>query len=65
VAIEIDAIVSLFGTRVEMTIAAIAALRLPYPSRSEISRRVAESFAGPGLTPRWRRRIIEFLRKFG
>lgn len=37
----------------------------PYPTRSEISRRVAAAFHGPGLTPAWRRRIIEFLRKFG
>ena len=37
----------------------------PYPARAEISRRVAETFRGPGLTPGWYRRIIEFLRKFG
>ena len=37
----------------------------PYPARAEISRRVAEAFYGPGLTPGWYRRIIEFLRKFG
>jgi pyruvate/2-oxoglutarate dehydrogenase complex dihydrolipoamide dehydrogenase (E3) component len=37
----------------------------PYPARAEISRRVAETFYGPGLTPGWYRRIIEFLRKFG
>jgi pyruvate/2-oxoglutarate dehydrogenase complex dihydrolipoamide dehydrogenase (E3) component len=36
-----------------------------YPSRLELSRRVAASFDGPGLTPPWRRRIIEMLRKFG
>jgi hypothetical protein len=37
----------------------------PYPSRADLSRRVAASFGGPGLTPLWRRRIIDFLRKFG
>jgi pyruvate/2-oxoglutarate dehydrogenase complex dihydrolipoamide dehydrogenase (E3) component len=37
----------------------------PYPSRAEIARRVAETSLRPGLTPDWRRRIIEFLRKFG
>ena len=37
----------------------------PYPTRSEISRRVAAAFYGPGLTPAWRRRIIDLLRKFG
>jgi len=36
-----------------------------YPSRLEVARRVAASFDGPGLTPLWRRRIIEMLRKFG
>jgi pyruvate/2-oxoglutarate dehydrogenase complex dihydrolipoamide dehydrogenase (E3) component len=43
----------------------IAELALPYPSRSEISKRVAESFEDTGLTSRFRHRIIEFLRKFG
>jgi pyruvate/2-oxoglutarate dehydrogenase complex dihydrolipoamide dehydrogenase (E3) component len=37
----------------------------PYPARAEAARRVAASFDGPGLTSPWRRRIIEFLRKFG
>ena len=36
-----------------------------YPSRLDIARRAAASFDGPGLTPLWRRRIIEMLRKFG
>jgi pyruvate/2-oxoglutarate dehydrogenase complex dihydrolipoamide dehydrogenase (E3) component len=48
-----------------LPIVRMAALIAPYPSRIAISRRVAESFRGPGLTPRWRRRIMEFLRKFG
>jgi pyruvate/2-oxoglutarate dehydrogenase complex dihydrolipoamide dehydrogenase (E3) component len=43
----------------------VARLVPPYPSRSEISRRAALTFHGPGLTPPWRQRIIEFLRKFG
>ncbi len=48
-----------------MAISAIASLVPAYPSRADISRRVAASFEGPGLTPLWQRRIIEFLRKFG
>lgn len=48
-----------------LDIDAMAGFMPPYPSRAEISRRVAETFRGPGLTPHWRRRIIEFLRKFG
>ena len=48
-----------------LDIDAMAGFVPPYPSRAEISRRVAETFRGPGLTPHWRRRIIEFLRKFG
>jgi pyruvate/2-oxoglutarate dehydrogenase complex dihydrolipoamide dehydrogenase (E3) component len=47
------------------TVAAMARLVPPYPSRSEVSRRAALAFYGPGLTPPWRQRIIEFLRKFG
>ncbi len=43
----------------------MAALIPAWPSRAGIARRVAETFHGPGLTPRWRRRMIEFLRKFG
>lgn len=37
----------------------------PYPSRAEISRRVAETYRPAGLTSGWRQRIIQFLRKFG
>ena len=48
-----------------LTIGAVARLVPPYPSRSEISRRAALAFYGPGLTPPWQQRIIEFLRKFG
>jgi len=48
-----------------LDIGAMARFIPPYPSRAEISQRVAETFAAPGLTPRRRRRIIEFLRKFG
>jgi pyruvate/2-oxoglutarate dehydrogenase complex dihydrolipoamide dehydrogenase (E3) component len=36
-----------------------------YPTRAAASRRVAELFRGPGLTPPWRGRIIEIMRKFG
>lgn len=48
-----------------LPVEAVAATALPYPSRAEASRRAAASFDGPGLTPIWRRRIIEFLRKLG
>lgn len=46
-------------------ISAMRSLVAPYPSRADIARRVAGTFGGPGLTPLWRRRIIDFLRKFG
>ncbi len=54
-----------------LSIGAMASFPAPYPTRAEISRRVAAGFGeragggGPGLTAGWRRRIIEFLRKFG
>jgi len=48
-----------------LNIAGLARFVPPYPSRAEIVRRVALTFYGPGLTPPWRQRIIEFLRKFG
>lgn len=48
-----------------LNIRAVAEMVTPYPSRSAISKSVAESFDGAGLTRRLRRRIIEFLRKFG
>lgn len=48
-----------------LKIADMLAFVPPYPSRSEISLRAAETFHGPGLTRPGRRRIIEFLRKFG
>lgn len=48
-----------------MSISDIATMTTPYPSRMDVSRRVAESFAGLGQAPRRQRRVIEFLRKFG
>jgi pyruvate/2-oxoglutarate dehydrogenase complex dihydrolipoamide dehydrogenase (E3) component len=48
-----------------LDIRALINLVPPYPARAEIARRVAETYLAPGLTPSWRRRIIEFLRKFG
>jgi pyruvate/2-oxoglutarate dehydrogenase complex dihydrolipoamide dehydrogenase (E3) component len=48
-----------------LNIADLARFAPPYPSRAEIARRAALTFYGPGLTPPWRQRIIEFLRKFG
>lgn len=47
-----------------LTIAAMAEFIPPYPSRAEISKRVAEKYRGAGLTSRWRQRIIDLLRKF-
>jgi pyruvate/2-oxoglutarate dehydrogenase complex dihydrolipoamide dehydrogenase (E3) component len=47
-----------------LPLSAMAALVAPSPTRSELSRRVAAT-SGAGLTPPWRRRIIELLRKFG
>ena len=48
-----------------LNIASLARFVPPYPSRAEIARRVSLTFYGPGLTPPWQQRIIEFLRKFG
>ncbi len=48
-----------------LQVGAMQSLPVPYPSRSEIARRVAASFGQPGLTSRTQRRIIEILRKFG
>lgn len=48
-----------------LPLSAMRSLLAPYPSRSDLSRRVAASFDGPGLTPLRQRRIIEFLRNFG
>jgi pyruvate/2-oxoglutarate dehydrogenase complex dihydrolipoamide dehydrogenase (E3) component len=48
-----------------LNISAMLGFVAPYPTRSEIARRVAASFfEGNELAP-WRRRMIEFLRKFG
>ena len=48
-----------------LPLSAMSSLIAPYPTRSEIARRVAASAPDAGLTPRWRRRIIEMLRKLG
>jgi pyruvate/2-oxoglutarate dehydrogenase complex dihydrolipoamide dehydrogenase (E3) component len=47
-----------------LPLSAMAALVTPHPTRSGIARRVA-ALPEAGLTPGWRRRIIELLRKFG
>ncbi len=44
---------------------AIRTLPMPYPSRTEVARRLALGAAGVGLTSSARRRIIGLLRKFG
>ena len=48
-----------------LTIRAMLDFVPPYPSRAEISKRVAETYRRAGLTSGWRQRIIEFLGKFG
>jgi pyruvate/2-oxoglutarate dehydrogenase complex dihydrolipoamide dehydrogenase (E3) component len=48
-----------------LSIDAMRRFPAPYPTRAEISRRVAATFYGPGLTPPWRRRIIEAFRNLG
>jgi pyruvate/2-oxoglutarate dehydrogenase complex dihydrolipoamide dehydrogenase (E3) component len=49
----------------KLSIDAMRRFSAPYPTRAGISRRVAASFYGPGLTPPWRRSIIEVLRNLG
>ena len=48
-----------------LPLSAIAALDVGYPTRAAVSRRVAESAPGGGLTRSWRRRIIGLLGKLG
>jgi pyruvate/2-oxoglutarate dehydrogenase complex dihydrolipoamide dehydrogenase (E3) component len=48
-----------------LPISALADLAMPYPTRSGTARRVAAGLPQPGLTPPWRRRIIELLRRLG
>ena len=43
----------------------MAAFVPPYPTRSEIARRVAAGFDASGEPPAWKRRLIAFLRLFG
>jgi pyruvate/2-oxoglutarate dehydrogenase complex dihydrolipoamide dehydrogenase (E3) component len=48
-----------------LPIGTVRNLPTPYPARSDVTRRVAAAFHGPGLTSPWRRRIIDLFRKFG
>jgi pyruvate/2-oxoglutarate dehydrogenase complex dihydrolipoamide dehydrogenase (E3) component len=48
-----------------LNIRAVAEFILPYPTLSEIGKRVAFEFVAPGLTRPWVRRIIAWLRIFG
>jgi pyruvate/2-oxoglutarate dehydrogenase complex dihydrolipoamide dehydrogenase (E3) component len=48
-----------------INIRTLADLVVPYPTRAAGATRLAAGFEGGGLTPLLRRRIIEFLRKFG
>ena len=49
----------------DMRIGDLTGLVLPYPTLSELSKRVAYTFYQPSLTKRWFRRLIELLRRFG
>jgi pyruvate/2-oxoglutarate dehydrogenase complex dihydrolipoamide dehydrogenase (E3) component len=49
----------------DLRIGDLTGLVLPYPTLSELSKRVAYTFYQPSLTQRWFRRLIELLRRFG
>ena len=49
----------------DLRIGDLTGLVLPYPTLSELSKRVAYTFYQPSLTKRWVRRLIELLRRFG
>ena len=49
----------------DMKIGDLTGLVLPYPTLSELSKRVAYTFYQPSLTKGWLRSIIDFLRRFG
>jgi pyruvate/2-oxoglutarate dehydrogenase complex dihydrolipoamide dehydrogenase (E3) component len=49
----------------DLRIGDLTGLVLPYPTLSELSKRVAYTFYQPSLTKRWFRRLIELLRRFG
>jgi hypothetical protein len=49
----------------DLRIGDLTGLVLPYPTLSELSKRVAYTFYQPSLTNRWIRRLIGLLRRFG
>lgn len=49
----------------KLRIGDLTGLVLPYPTLSELSKRVAYTFYQPSLTKRWFRRLIDLLRRFG
>jgi pyruvate/2-oxoglutarate dehydrogenase complex dihydrolipoamide dehydrogenase (E3) component len=49
----------------DLRIGDLTGLVLPYPTLSELSKRVAYTFYQPSLTKRWFRRLIDLLRRFG
>jgi pyruvate/2-oxoglutarate dehydrogenase complex dihydrolipoamide dehydrogenase (E3) component len=49
----------------DLRIGDLTGLVLPYPTLSELSKRVAYTFYQPSLTKRWLRRLIDLLRRFG
>jgi pyruvate/2-oxoglutarate dehydrogenase complex dihydrolipoamide dehydrogenase (E3) component len=51
--------------RQKLNIRAFASLVLPYPTLSEIGKRASIAYFMPGLSNRWVKRLIEFLRRFG
>jgi pyruvate/2-oxoglutarate dehydrogenase complex dihydrolipoamide dehydrogenase (E3) component len=49
----------------DMRIGDLTGLVLPYPTLSELSKRVAYTFYQPSLTKRWLRTLIDLLRRLG
>jgi pyruvate/2-oxoglutarate dehydrogenase complex dihydrolipoamide dehydrogenase (E3) component len=49
----------------EMKIGDLTTIVFPYPTLSELSKRVAYAYYQPTLTKGWLRSIIAFLRRFG
>ena len=49
----------------DIRIGDLISLVLPYPTLSEISKRVAFAYYQPSLSKRWLRSLIGLLRRFG
>jgi hypothetical protein len=48
-----------------MRVSDLTGIVLPYPTLSELSKRVAYTFYQPSLSSRFLRAVIDFLRRFG